>query len=157
MACAQAQQAGQSPEEIAKQALTQVQELDGKFNNITTTVNANQEKSIQNAKTIEEHSDKIKEIENNKQEIQKIGQKVTTELEASRNIKNGINQKVDEAVKKVDQATESVKKIENEAKEQIADIKRNKEKLKELSEKADVFRLKAVSYTHLTLPTTERV
>lgn len=151
LACAQAQQAGQTPEEIAKDALAQVKALDGKIDNVGKTATKTETRSLDNQRKLGGYD---AQIESNKQEIQKINNEVTTKLETYRQVGVGNTQKIDEArtqvnqaVQKVEDVVKSVKKIENEAKEQIANITKNKEKLKELSEKADVFRLKDMAHT----------
>lgn len=145
LACAQ------TAEETAKQALEKVNAIDQKINNLTDTANKVQIRSFENRRKLGGYD---AQIEKNKKEIERINNEVTTKLETYRQVGLGNTQKIDEArtqvdqaVQKVENAVKSVKTIEDEAKEQIANIKKNKEKLKELSEKADVFRLKDIAHT----------
>lgn len=121
LACAQAQQAGQTPQEIAQQALDKVNALDGKIDNVGKTAGDANTKAIENEKIITEHTNKLTGIEDNKKEIARIEKDVAGKLEGFRNVGVGNIQKVDEAVKKINTAVQDIEQVKEKA-NKVTDI-----------------------------------
>lgn len=109
------QPAGQTAEEIAKAALGKVDALDKKVDLVSKTADEAKGKADQNETTINDHTEKLKGIEKNKDEIARIDTEVKTKLETFRNVGVGNSKKIDEAVEKVNIAVQDIDQVKENA------------------------------------------
>ncbi|WP_038153023.1 YadA-like family protein [Veillonella montpellierensis] len=124
LACAQAQQAGQTPQEIAQQALDKVNALDGKIDNVGKTAGNAETKANENEGKIQQHEGKFNDYD------QKI---------------NGYDQKInsyDEEIKKASALVEGqrtsnllIKQELTKAEEAVKEVKANADRVPELDQK----------------------
>ena len=121
LACAEPPAAPQLADQKADEALGKVTELEKQIQKIGPDALEAKNKSIENEGKIQKHEESIKEIEKNKQEIARIDKDVTGKLEGFRNVSVGNNQKIDEAVKKINTAVQDIEQVKEKA-NKVTDI-----------------------------------
>lgn len=129
LACAQAQQAGQTPQEIAQQALDKVNALDGKIDNVGKTAGNAETKANENEGKIQQHEGKFNDydqkINGYDQKIQGLDKKIEEKAESFRNTGLGVIAQAQDAQSK---ATEAKSKAEA-AEAAVKEVKANADKV----------------------------
>lgn len=118
LACAEPPAVPQPPQtadQKADEALGKVNDLTKSIDNIGKQASDAQNRAIENGKTIEEHTNKLTGIEDNKKEIARINDDVVKKLETYRTVGQLNKNAVEKAVEKVNTAVQDIEQVKEKA------------------------------------------